>query len=293
MGSSNAAAAAASLRSSFCGLRLVLIVGICGGVPKIDDYDTFLGDVIVSSSILRYDHGRQYPGHFAIKSSIEDSLARPNIEIRALLAVFETELMRERLQTKAAEHLRQLQKIARQKRRRTNYQHPGNAEDKLYCSDYGHLHRTSCDICLGDASEFCESASKTSCIELGCDATKLVVREHRVHNGDFFPEIFIGRVGSGNAVMKSGEDRDRIATIHNLIAFEMEGAGTWDQVPCIVIKGICDYADSHKNKKWQNFAAATAASVTKAMLEQYPPDDPAQAPLRDAGKTWLANLRNH
>ncbi len=28
----------------------------------------------------------------------------------------------------------------------------------------------------------------------------------------------------------------------------MEGAGVWDEVPYIVIKGICDYADSHKNK---------------------------------------------
>lgn len=59
----------------------------------------------------------------------------------------------------------------------------------------------------------------------------------------------------------------------------------WDQVKCIVIKGICDYADSHKNKRLQDFAAATAASITKAMLEQYPKGDPAGALLRDASKT--------
>ena len=43
----------------------------------------------------------------------------------------------------------------------------------------------------------------------------------------------------------------------------------WDEVPCIVIKGVCDYADSHKNKGWQNYAAATAASVMKAVMERY------------------------
>ncbi|KAH7302946.1 hypothetical protein B0I35DRAFT_341256, partial [Stachybotrys elegans] len=66
--------------------------------------------------------------------------------------------------------------------------------------------------------------------------------------------------------MKSGEDRDRIAAEHDLTAFEMEGAGAWDEVPCIVIKGICGYADSHKDKAWQGFAAAVAASVAKVIL---------------------------
>uniref|UniRef100_A0A8H7N716 NB-ARC domain-containing protein n=1 Tax=Bionectria ochroleuca TaxID=29856 RepID=A0A8H7N716_BIOOC len=69
--------------------------------------------------------------------------------------------------------------------------------------------------------------------------------------------------------MKSGKDRDGIAMEHDIVAFEMEGAGVWDEVPCLIVKGICDYADSHKNKRWQNFAAATAASVMKAILGRY------------------------
>ncbi|KAK6189313.1 hypothetical protein LQW54_013393 [Pestalotiopsis sp. IQ-011] len=83
------------------------------------------------------------------------------------------------------------------------------------------------------------------------------------------PEVRIGRVQSGDTVMKSGTHRDRVAAQQDVIAFEMEGAGAWDEVPCIIIKGICDYADSHKNKIWQPFAAATAASVTKAVLGRY------------------------
>ncbi|KAJ0382563.1 hypothetical protein COL922a_012294 [Colletotrichum nupharicola] len=36
--------------------------------------------------------------------------------------------------------------------------------------------------------------------------------------------------------------------------------------PCLVIRGICDYADSHKNDRWQNYAALTAAGYAKALL---------------------------
>lgn len=68
--------------------------------------------------------------------------------------------------------------------------------------------------------------------------------------------------------MKSGEHRDKIATQHNLIAFEMEASGIWDLLPCLVIKGVCDYADSHKNKYWQHYAAATAAACMRAVLEE-------------------------
>ncbi|KFA81334.1 hypothetical protein S40288_08305 [Stachybotrys chartarum IBT 40288] len=69
----------------------------------------------------------------------------------------------------------------------------------------------------------------------------------------------------------SGEERDDVAKRDGVIGFEMESAGTWDVFPCIVIKGACDYADSHKTKVWQRYAAATAAACTKAFLEYWVP----------------------
>jgi len=70
--------------------------------------------------------------------------------------------------------------------------------------------------------------------------------------------------------MKSGEDRDNIAARYGVIAFEMEGAGVWENFPgSLVIKGVCDYADSHKSKRWQGYAAATAAAVMKGFLENW------------------------
>ncbi|KAI6747500.1 hypothetical protein HG530_015880 [Fusarium avenaceum] len=132
--------------------------------------------------------------------------------------------------------------------------------------------RGRCTVCFNDPDIFCEIASKASCAEARYDVATLVVRERSTELAQgraFSPEIFIGRVGSGNTVIKSGEDRDRIATEYSLIAFEIEGAGAWDEVPYIVIKGICDYTDSHKNKVWQDFAAATAVSIAKAILGRY------------------------
>ncbi|KAH7343110.1 P-loop containing nucleoside triphosphate hydrolase protein [Pyrenochaeta sp. MPI-SDFR-AT-0127] len=40
--------------------------------------------------------------------------------------------------------------------------------------------------------------------------------------------------------------------------------------PCLVIRGICDYADSHKNKQWQAYAAGTAAAYAKEVLSVIP-----------------------
>ncbi|KAK2612994.1 hypothetical protein QQS21_000923 [Conoideocrella luteorostrata] len=269
IGTNSAAAGAASIRSSYTGLRLAILVGICGGVPRIADFDAFLGDVVVSKTVIQYDYGRQYPGHFDVKNTINDSLGVPTKEIRSMLEFFETELVRGRLQKQASQHLVHLQEAAKKHGRRANYQYPGTKEDKFV---------------------LCDSASKALCIETKCDSDSLVIRKCSYNlskDGNFSPNIFIGRIGSGNTVMKSGEDRDRIAAEYDLIAFEMEGAGAWDEVPCIVVKGICDYADSHKNKIWQDFAAATAASVAKAILGRYAVRDGDRGPTQTNDKRHM------
>lgn len=66
--------------------------------------------------------------------------------------------------------------------------------------------------------------------------------------------------------MRFGAERDRIAKELNALCFEMEAAGLEENFRCIVIRGICDYSDSHKNKRWQRYAAATAAAFAKEFL---------------------------
>ncbi|CAH0046270.1 unnamed protein product [Clonostachys solani] len=278
MGKAYAASAAAYLRSSYCNIRLALVVGICGGVPgpNKDGDEVLLGDVVMSNSLVQHDLGRQYPGGvFLRKSNLQDNLGRPNKNIRSLLRSFETHRSRDKLERRTAHHLRELQATyqKKSKRNRGKYIYPGAAADELFKPTYRHRHRFS-TCCTAELT--CSKALDQPCDEIGCEDNHLVDREgikdkQTLEEEDPSkaqePTIHIGAVASGDTVMKSGEDRDRIAKDDDILAFEMEGAGVWDDMPCIVIKGVCDYADSHKRKRWQDFAAATAASATKALLE--------------------------
>ncbi|SPO07530.1 uncharacterized protein DNG_10224 [Cephalotrichum gorgonifer] len=285
MGKVSAAGATAGLRSSFPGLRLVLLIGVCGGVPRPGtDNEMLLGDVVISKTVVQYDLGRLYPNDFAAKDTIEHTLGRPTKNIRNMVSILETRRARERLENLAARYLEQIQARSAEKLRGANYQYPGAGADLLFKASYRHKHQhlsaqCICAECYESSAPVCQGALKAPCDELGCD-DRYVVERDRVERKRKLerqgrwkeaqtPSIFVGRIGSGDTVLMSGEDRDRIATRHDLLAFEMESAGAWDEVPCIVIKGVCDYADSHKNKRWQDFAAATAASITKALLECY------------------------
>lgn len=272
MGTIAAAGAAASFRSSYSNLQLSFLVGICGGVPWNGEDEIHLGDVVISKSAVQYDLGDRYHKTFVIKDTVDDSLGRPNKNIRSLVKSFETERIRDQLRQKACLYLKDIQSAATRKRRRFNYQYPGTAKDRLFIATYRHKHRgpQPCNFCDTQPDGFCQKAAQTSCAELGCDETQLVSRSDLETRGSpEEPEIFIGRIASGNMVMRSGEHRDKIADEQDVIALEKEGAGVWDEIPCIIIKGVCDYADSHRNDLWQRYAAATAASVMKAVLGRY------------------------
>ncbi len=72
--------------------------------------------------------------------------------------------------------------------------------------------------------------------------------------------------------MRDAAERDRVSSeLGGVLCFEMEAAGLMNSFPCLVIRGICDYADSHKNKRWQAYAAGTAASYAKELLSVIPP----------------------
>ncbi|RDA85560.1 hypothetical protein CP532_3321 [Ophiocordyceps camponoti-leonardi (nom. inval.)] len=276
MGKASVAGSAASLRTSYPSLKLVFLVGICGGVPSSGSHYALLGDVVIGEGIIQYDFGRQYPGKFLPKETMEGNLGSPNKDVRSLMAYCKSSHGREDIRTNAATYLKTMQDAASKKYYRTDYRYPGLAEDKLYRATYRHKHRqSSCDICSGETDRVCDEAAKASCAELGCEEKELIYRKRSegpidAQKGhDPCPDIHIGRLASGDTVMKSGEHRDQIAKQHDIIAFEMEGAGAWDEVPCVVVKGICDYADSHKSKEWQPYAAATASAVVKAILIRY------------------------
>ena len=118
--------------------------------------------------------------------------------------------------------------------------------------------------CLYDA-DYAHVTLNTTCDE--CDQSKQVHRSHRRNNE---PRIHHGVILSGNQVIKDAQTRDDLARTHNALCVEMEAAGLKDDFPCLVIRGICDYADSHKTKKWQPYASAAAAAFAKELLSYVP-----------------------
>lgn len=241
MGKVEAARAAATCRASFPNIRLALLVGICGGVPSGGGREIILGDVIISDGIVQYDFGRQFAGSFIRKNTLVDNLGRPNSEIRGLLSKLKGLRGRELLGRQMANDLKVLERTPL-----LAASYPGASRDVLFDPAYHHV-------------------GEGTCAEAGCDG-RLVCRA-RLQQSEPEPVVHFGLVASGDKVIKSAGDRDSIATAEGVIGFEMEGAGIWDTFPCVVIKGVCDYADSHKSKSWQRYAAATAAACMKGFLK--------------------------
>ncbi|KAK4248954.1 Tetratricopeptide repeat-domain-containing protein [Corynascus novoguineensis] len=94
--------------------------------------------------------------------------------------------------------------------------YPGATRDKLFEATYRHVR------------------DGMSCEECACNG-RLVPRA-RLDQGDGQPVVHFGLIASGDTVMKSAKHRDDIAREADVIGFEMESAGVWDALPCVVIK---------------------------------------------------------
>ncbi|KAK6356068.1 hypothetical protein TWF718_000442 [Orbilia javanica] len=243
-GTAAATALVVSMLSSYKAIRFCIMVGIGGGVPSAA-HDIRLGDVIVSkprgtyTGVIQYDYGKAIDGQIVLNAS---SNKPPKILLTAVASL-------------AAEHMKQKNNMSKNistmlskyPNMKEKFSYRGADNDQLYEATYNHV-------------DDCRTCHR-------CDKSKLVVRPAR-NSTD--PEIFYGNIGSGNLVMKDGVKRDELAGQHNILCFEMEAAGLMDHCSCLVIRGVCDYADSHKNKDWQEYSAATAAAYAKELLCSVP-----------------------
>ncbi|KAJ2976988.1 hypothetical protein NQ176_g4626 [Zarea fungicola] len=100
----------------------------------------------------------------------------------------------------------------------------------------------------------------------GClNSTDKRTAQHVVNSAE--PVVHRGLILSGSGVVKNPEDRLRLRRGHaNAICFEMEAAGIVDEIPCLVVRGISDFADTNKDDRWHYYAAAVAAAYGKAIL---------------------------
>ncbi|KAF5635799.1 hypothetical protein F52700_5111 [Fusarium sp. NRRL 52700] len=267
MGKVSAGNIAAFCRMSFPNIKLALLVGICGGAPYCNKGKSQirLGDVVISTGVVQYDFGRRFPDKFEIKDSLNDVPGRPNLEIRNLLSKMMTARESERLKEESWKYLNELCQDAK---RPTNF--PGRSKDLLFPADYRHKHQdslacTTCASCHHDSDPVCDIALTSSCEEMGCDTSQCLQRDNR-QGERLHPLVHFGAFATGDTVMKSAKDRDHITKNTHAVGFEMESVGVWEVFPCVVIKSVCDYADSHKSKDWQPYAAACAASYAKGFL---------------------------
>ncbi len=86
------------------------------------------------------------------------------------------------------------------------------------------------------------------------------------------PRVFQGPIASANELLKRPAKRDELRDKFGVKAVEMEGSGiadaSWNHDKgYLVVRGTCDYCDSHKNDDWQEYAAAVAAGYTRALIE--------------------------
>lgn len=274
IGLSGAAVLAEKMRAGFPNIKYFVLVGIAGGVPRYGptgaSSEIVLGDVVVSSpqsnhgGVLQYDKGAwQGEGRLNFRG-------HTNGVPGDLLAALNNFRAEGRSKTNIPETLRQM-RLKLDERRQHQFDDPGPTRDRLFEDVYDHQGTK-----LDDCKDCCDADQTISRSERGDGATRML-DEPRVH---------FGNVASSNQLQISAQERNRVQLEHDAICFEMEAAGVMEEYPCVVIRGICDYADSHKNKGWQNYAAATAAACAKGLLSFVPAIE-----VTDSDKT--ANVLSH
>jgi nucleoside phosphorylase len=260
-GTTSAASVAKDMLRSFPSIRVGLMVGIAGGAPSLK-HDIRLGDVVVSSpvgrtgGVIHYEFGKTIQNQ---KFERTGSLDAPPPMLLTALNTIGTR--HERKGHHIAESVNEI--IARNPRLRKKYQRPELGTDRLYESSFIHPDRDqACDkVCSGETA-------------------RLVQRDERTSDEDD-PVIHYGLIASADRLMKDARVRDTLAREEEVLCFEMEAAGLMDQFPCVVIRGICDYSDTHKNDAWQGYAAATAAAYAKELLDVIPAVELSSMPIAD------------
>ena len=249
-GTNLAASHAQDMLRSFESIRIGLMVGIGGGAPSKKN-DIRLGDVVVSTpvgqtgGVIQYDFGKSMQGK---EFEPRGSLAPPPSALLTSLATLrkDHELKGNHIVETASDVIKNKPRL------RKKYGDPGVENDRLYEATHIHVNdESTCDSACGDSVP---------------PLTKRVAREPDIDR----IVVHYGLIASANQLMKDALRRDELVRKHGILCFEMEAAGLMTNFPGLVIRGICDYSDTHKNDIWQGYAAVTAAAFAKELLNIIP-----------------------
>ena len=241
----SAARVANQLQVTFSSIRFGLMVGVGSGVPS-NQRDIRLGDVVVSKPLQISGGVKEYDYQKAVEEGRffrTGSLRRPpDVLLNAVSTLQARHLMSE------PEFVNYLEEIAvKYPKMQRTYTYQGASNDQLFEAEYTHIR----------GEDTCQH----------CDPHQEILRPKRSDN---IPVLFYGLIASAIHAMTDAGLRDDLSHQMGIFCFETEVAGLMDDFPCLVIRGICDYADSHMNKRWQPYAAAVAAAYAKELLSVIP-----------------------
>ncbi|KAL4778657.1 nucleoside phosphorylase domain-containing protein [Aspergillus varians] len=240
---------ASKIQQEFQNMRFCLLVGVAGGCPdpKTHERDIRLGDVVVSEprgnrgGVVQIDMGKRTDEGFKIYSHLN----KPHPELLDAIPRLRLDHYNRLAHRKRREMDGYIDAILRMSAEQLDqgyFAFPGLGCDRLFESDYPHPQTQA------DCADCEEKHVRRR------DPPKLRSR------------VFYGTIGSANNVLRSASERDQLQRDQDILCVEMESAGMMDTLSCLVIRGICDYADSHKNKVWQPYAALAAAAYAKELL---------------------------
>ncbi|KAH7088968.1 hypothetical protein FB567DRAFT_591081 [Paraphoma chrysanthemicola] len=254
-GNVNAGRLTGAMFRTFPNIRMAVLVGIGGGIPSSEVSEdplenVHLGDVVVGwpgdgrPACVYHDRGRSKgDGHFELVGTV----GNPDWRLTNALGVLvsDNELGRTRFHD-------QLSRLQRSTKKR-KFAHPGLEHDRLFKPTYSHV---------GEIRSKC----------VGCDPAELVLRPQRTEDDKDTLVFHRGRIATGNAVIRDGKLRDEIGVrCYGALCVEMEAAGVDVNRQCLVVRGISDYADSHKSDLWKFYAAGRAAAFTRELLSRVQP----------------------
>ncbi|KAI1180559.1 nucleoside phosphorylase domain-containing protein [Nemania sp. FL0916] len=242
-GTGTAAALASQIKKFFPNLWFGLLVGVAAGLPDLErnpPRDIRLGDILVgfpdneSSGLVAYDLGKDIGNGEPLLLRRGQVLALTEPVVRSAISSIRLDWPDE-----GRHFLHYYEAMKHRRHRAGTFEDPGPEKDRLHRTDGG-------------------------------DADHLVRRPRRMRSER--TQVWYGSIGSGEKLMRNAARRDQLRDNYNLIGLEMEAAGTMNRIPVGVIRGVCDYADDHKNKEWQPYAAAMAAAYAKAILAKIGPN---------------------
>ena len=237
----------AQMRAKFKFIRFSLILGVGGGVPGTKE-DIFLGDVVVSKptaarpGLIQYDIEVEEGAKEKIFSST-GVMSKPSTLLLTAAGKVETNTILGESQI-----TRYITDIIQHDP--STYSYPGIDMDILFNPDYDHI------------VDSAETTSLNHNICSHCSPNKIRSRPPRTRD----PKVHYGLIASSTKLMRHGLTRDRLARDHAILCFDTVVAGLMDTTQCLIIHGICDYADAHSNTLWRGYAAAAAAAYAKEML---------------------------